>query len=61
LARAMTFPISGTSGPPAETLCRQIALCPGRWSDEWTCRLIDGLGKRAHLTHPEAAEEAWES
>src|SRR5918994_6981095 len=70
LARAMTFPISGTSGPPEDravvrarcgfvyvSLEREVALGLGRQGDELICRLVDGWG-RAHLTHPDRREEA---
>src|SRR5918992_2939665 len=65
-ARAMTFPIYGTSGPTA-ALCRHIALSTRKLDVKWLCVLADratsgevasstGWG-RAHLTHPDPAEE----
>src|SRR4029453_3281236 len=56
LARAMTFPISGTSGPPTERLSshrfvysalwRDVVLGLDRRSDKSICHLVDGWGGR---------------
>src|SRR5512132_2092991 len=66
LARAMTFPISGTSGPPTERLSshrfvysalwRDVVLGLDRRSDKSICHLVDGWGGRI-LPTPGPAEE----
>src|SRR5512132_1977271 len=67
LARAMTFPISGTSGPPTERLSshrfvysalwRDVVLGLDRRSDKSICHLVDGWGGRILPTRARRRKE----
>src|SRR5215213_3021386 len=52
LARAMTFPISGTSRNARGTPRRHVALSTGRLSAKGICRLVDLGGGRILPTRP---------